>query len=518
MSDGAMLNGLFDLPKIKPEDERIYSKTIGQYSDLTLRFSQTVARPLPRSLAKLRKVLAAVYLPLAASDPEAADRELALEWHPDDPKGWHISIARTLTLSISKTALNAKTTYETDTAWKPGTFVLGHGTEGLANASKARRELDFILRIIEAEWLAHRKALWIALISAERIANQHMGLHLMRSEERLQEVKDDYVGLTDLTDKFIVEPADRIRALIAVRESPRKILRFMSLVAALVELRDMRRANDLEGLLRQRSVLGAAAAMASLIPVMVAAGFSPDAPEAIKDLQLLATDANQRGTDALLAYVARMRVLAAEHPVLTVLHHITEREMSEASIQQSVMKAVNAVRLAIDALAKVMDARVIPPLGSDGVAPGATLMVTAIEEVSKLSIWKLPGFLDQALLELPKDERLPIQALRELAFERKKEELAVREIAMTAVETVAMLIPAARISGLVLSLGVGLARLTGAVKSYEETTTLYHGSLDPGFLALGQTGHAPGDADALIFDIAAVSLDVIGLGKAMRVF
>jgi hypothetical protein len=501
MNGVVKLNGLFDRPEIQPGHERVYTQTIGRYSDLTLRFSKSVSRPLPRTLAALRKVLSAVYLPLAASDPESADGQLALEWRPDDPKGWKLGIAET-----------------TDRLWIPGSFPLKHGADGSKNVAKARQELEFILQFIEVEWLAHRRALWITLISAERIANQHMALHLMRSEERLEEVKDDYVGLSDLIDKFIVEPADRIRALTAVSQSPRKKKRFMSLVAALVELREMRGTNDLEALLRQRSVLGAAATMASLLPVMVAAGISPSAPEAIEDLKSLASDTNQRAMDALLSYVAKMRALAAEHPILTVLHHISERSMSESSIQQSVMNAVKAVSAAIEALASVMDTPVIPPLDSKGIAPGATAMVEAIADVSKLSIWKLPMFVDRALLELPEEERLSIQAMRETAFERKKEELAVRELVMSVVETGAMLIPAARVAGLVLSLAVGLARLTGTIKSYEETTTLYHASLDPGFLALGDIAHAPADADMMVFDLAAVALDVVGVGKAARAF
>lgn len=501
MNGEVKLNGLFDRTPITAGGERAYTQTIGRYSDLTLRFSESVSRPLPRTLAKLRKVLGAVFLPLAASDPEAADCQLSLEWRPEDPKGWKLGIAAT-----------------SDPSWRPGSFSLKHGSEGLRNVVKARGELEFILKFIEIDWLAHRKALWISLTSAERIANQHMALHLMRSEERLEEVKDDYVGLSDLIGETIVEPADRIRALNAVRQSPRKKKRFMSLVAALVELREMRGKDELDLLLRERSVLGIAATMASLLPVMVAAGISPSALEAIEDLKTLANDANQRSTNALLSYVAKMRALAAEHPILTVLHHISERPMSERSIQQSVMSAVKAVREAIEALDIVMDTPVIPPLDSNGTAPDATAMIEAIANVSKISIWKLPVFVDRALLELPEDERLSIQALRVVAFERKNEELAVRELVMSVVETGAMLIPAARVSSLVLSLAVGLARLTGAIKSYEETTTLYHASLDPGFLALGETAHAPADADMIVFDLAAVALDVVGVGKATRAF
>jgi hypothetical protein len=505
MNGVVKLNGLFDRPEIQPGHERVYTKALEGYSDLRLRFSQTVSRPLPRTLAALRKVLAAVYLPLAASDPKAADGELALEWRANEAKGWSIGIAKT-----------------TDSNWIPGSlFSLTHGKDGLKNVGEARGKLEFVLQYIEAEWLAHRKALWVSLISAERIANQHMALHLMHSEERLEEVSDDYVGLPDLIDKIIVEPADRIRALIAVSQSPTQKKRFMSLVAALVELREMRGKNDLEALLRQRSVLGAAATMASLLPIMVAAGISPSAPDAIEDLKQLAKDANQRGTDALLSYIAKMRALAAEHPVLTVLHHITERPMSESSIQQSVMNAVKAVRGAIDALANVMDTPVIPALDSKGIAPGATKLVKAMAKASKLSIWKLPIFVDRALLELPEDERLPILAMREAAFEDCKEELAVRELAMnavSAVETAIMLIPAARVAGLVLSLAIGLAQLKGGIKSYDETTTLYHASLDPGFLALGDAAHEPADASMMVFDLAAVALDIVGVGKAARAF
>lgn len=66
------------------------------------------------------------------------------------------------------------------------------------DAYDAREMFASALRLIEADWLAYRRALWQSLVSAEHRANQFMMAHLLQSEERVAETVDQYVGLPGL--------------------------------------------------------------------------------------------------------------------------------------------------------------------------------------------------------------------------------------------------------------------------------------------------------------------------------
>lgn len=89
------MNGLADLAPISKLGARKYEAAVGQYRDVVLRFSASVARALPPTLKDVRKLLAAMFAPLVFSDPEAVDRELCLQRGRDDPDGWEIRIAAT---------------------------------------------------------------------------------------------------------------------------------------------------------------------------------------------------------------------------------------------------------------------------------------------------------------------------------------------------------------------------------------------------------------------------------------
>ncbi len=491
------------LAELAPFSEELissYSTLVESYPEIELRFSDTFKRPLPKQLQMLRKVLAATYVPLAITDPEAADTKLALQMRVDKDDGWIIPIADS-----------------SDSEWKRKSF----NRDDEKPDEVAFEMILPLLFAIEDDWLAHRKALWLSLRTTEQIANQNLDMHLLQSEDRLEEIINDYIADRSIIGTWFKDAGDVAEAFAATNNDPRKSTRLESLISALLELQKTRRFWEKDNLDSQESLLKGVAVAASILPVAVAASISPDAPGAIKELQKDAGQASDRAMTATLKYLTEVRRHAKAHPVMIVIHPLTRKMgIGKNGVMRHILKAIEEVQEALEDLGKTTQEPVIPLISKEdrerGIAPSAEAMTTAIEDASKLGVWKLPFFFDRALLHQLENERHGVAGVRANALERANDDLLAREMVLASIETVAMGLSFVSGVGLALSLGVGLARLEGSVKKYEEVETLFHASLDPAFMFLGNQADQPPDASMVVFDVAGLLFDAAGVGKLVK--
>lgn len=505
----ARVNTLADLPEYDEALERdAYPRWVAAHPGLRLRYIVDIEHPMPATLTRLRQSLARTFQALATSFPRAADTDLALI----------LPVAENDKLIFTIACTHEK-------FWIPEFYGGIDQSRNKKLWQQKRETLKPLLSIIEQDWLAHRRALWMSLLSAEQIAQQFLGLHLLDSRRRLENAIADYVGNPDLLSKTFKGTDEMIQAFDAALRDSHKKPRLTGLTQALGLLAEKRKHLDLAILKHQNGVLGGAAVIAALVPVAVAAGVSPDAPKAIETLKELAGEANKRLQMALLDYLAEVRRLAADHPILLVLHHLSAEDSAGIALQRRLLAAVNHVAKASDDLADELNGdQVIPPLhvkpwgGEKPIvyAPSLMDMVAAIKKTKKINVWKLPFFIDDALTNLPQDERPGVRALRALALQEADEALLARDLVLVPLELATMFLPPARIASAAVSLGLGLLRLSGTIRTYEEAQTLYHASLDPNFLATGDGPHAPGSADGIIFDMVSMVFDAGTLSRLAR--
>lgn len=245
--------------------------------------------------------------------------------------------------------------------------------------------------------------------------------------------------------------------------------------------------------------------ISALVPIVL----SPAADAATVSANIRSLKAHARKTIgpegmALLNYLLRMRELARNFPILIVLQHLTARSSPASSndIQRALISAIIDANEAIRRLHEEMFRPVIPRAERKGEAPATVELAEAISQAGRLSVWKLPFFMEKALIGLPDDERPSVGYTRIAALYRTEKRLAMQKLTSIPID---LLVTGALLAcgpiGAVLGLALAIPGLSGSFAEYEEMNALYHASLDPAFLALGDEGHEPPSVAGLAFDV-----------------
>jgi hypothetical protein len=120
-----------------------------------------------------------------------------------------------------------------------------------------------------------------------------------------------------------------------------------------------------------------------------------------------------------------------------------------------------------------------------------------------LSVWKIPFFVERALLVLPPRQAIDVRAMMELAASHDVGGAIATSLAMFGVDTACMFLPAAGPVGVAIALMVAVFHLSDSVHEYRSLSALYHASLDPSLL-LREAEH---DEPSRL----SVALDLLGL-------
>lgn len=392
----------------------------------------------------------------------------------------------------------------------PGRFIPPAATK--AQRRTAKMLVDG-LEAAEATWLQCKRDTWRAARTAERVASQLALMHLLRSARLADEAEKRYVG----------DPrSERLRIDLYGAE-------FDSLRRALIELARARDEADIDTLRRQGSVMQAAALGAMVLSFLQVDRAGASVKAAFAEIEGLASDAASRAAQSNLEYLASMRRLAGEHPILVVLQHYTESMQRRgrrtsytiAQFQGDIRDAIANARSAIASLREQLVVPVIPALTdrigaaegettvdrvlatSHDEPPAVTTLIRAVEKARPTAIWKLPFFMDRAFEFLQPPERRVVQAIKENAELNARGATLAETFATVGCEAAAAVAPLAGSVGVVVAVAWGLVSLASSVREYRELKVLYDATMDPAILLRGDD-HDPADESAVILDLVGL--------------
>lgn len=347
-------------------------------------------------------------------------------------------------------------------------------------AARALRQAEAQLKdhldwIFEA-WNASRTRIWEAVAAAEQLAAEQLYRYLMANLA------------------MVADERDRYR-----RPSPGPGPRDLMWVASRRVQAARERANVDE--LKTASIVVDGVALALTVRAIVG---SIDRGDLFMDAQAreqlayaagLQSEAQRQLSQGVTEYLTVLRKEAEEFPSLLILDHSDPFE-DEDEAMAAVSEALDRAAEAIGGLCRsAVNGRTIRETLSQ-----VTDLVEDIAGASRVSVWKLPFFLDRGLGEMsPRDANL-VRRIRRAAAEAERGSAIAHAIALGGMDVAMM---AAAVTGPV---GVGtaflwaVATLGRTLHEYSQLTDLYRASIDPSLLLLGEE-HGPASQLGIVFDV-----------------
>jgi hypothetical protein len=214
----------------------------------------------------------------------------------------------------------------------------------------------------------------------------------------------------------------------------------------------------------------------------------------------LQTEAALHTAEATTAYLQVLRREARDHPILLILEHrrlthavVTEVARAIDDAVEEAEKAIASIRVHGANQAAVPEQRRAQDLTCTGLAQ-------RLSAADALSVWKLPFFVERALLELPPAEAVEVVSLMEISAELAGGAALKQSLSLFGIDTATMLAPAAGPVGIGLALAWALFTLGKSIQEYRQLSALYHATLDPAILLRG-LDHEDASRTGIIMDL-----------------
>jgi hypothetical protein len=347
--------------------------------------------------------------------------------------------------------------------------------------------LEQHLLVLEQAYEVKRMAVWETLRDTEAIAADLLAAHL--------------------TANALTARRERERYLYPGRDLPRATdPEFVSLQAAVARVAAARRGADVDAVKREQLVVEAVALAITTLAVAAAlqrgaVTLDRAAWDQIAYATKLTDQARANTAEAVTRYLQVLRREAARHPILLVLSHAELAGGTALALGRAIDDALKESGGAIETLrAEGANSETLPEQrrASDLTPSG---MAERLSEAGRLSVWKLPFFVERALGHLPPERAAEVVAILQVAAETSEGAAIKQMLALFGIETSMMLAAAAGGPvGIGLALAWALFNLGGSIVEYQQLSALYHATLDPAVLLRG-TDHEEAGKLGIVLDL-----------------
>jgi hypothetical protein len=359
--------------------------------------------------------------------------------------------------------------------------------------------LDDHLERVAETWRRIVRSLWRRLRETEAIAADLLSSYL--------------------THNLVVAYAERERYLYPGTALPRVTSdAFRGLRRGIDEVAAARRNVELDQVITEQRVVtavtlatcalagaGLVARRAGVGPLPGAEALDRPAWDAIAAAAGLADAAARTRAEAATAFLQALRRVAAHHPVVLLLDHRALAGRPDTEIGRAVAQELTAAEEAIGRLRASGVNRPVVPFDRGPLDTTPSGLAERIARAGTLSVWKLPFFVGQALLQLPPAQAIEVKAVMAMAAERAEGTALRQAIATTAVDAASVLAPAAGTIGVVLALGWAIVALGRSIQEYRQLGDLFHATLDPKVLLRG-LDHAEASKVDLVLDVFGLAV------------
>lgn len=345
------------------------------------------------------------------------------------------------------------------------------------------------LELIDVIWRDRLYRIWKALREAEALAADHLSFHLTRNLALARQARARYLHpkrgmwLPRLSDP---DYQDLRRAIGRVAEARRR-----EGFGTLEFDRNIRTA------LTTASTVAAVWSSWSRGELLL----DREAWNAIAEANRLQEQKDREVAEATYRYLEALRSEAARHPILLLIQ--ADLLASHLDVARAIGERSEAAEEAIAHIRAEGANRDVIPGSRRPQDVSCTGLAQRLLDSPLVGVWKLPFFMERALLGLHAADAMDARGIMELAARRRGGEAIAQSLGFFGIETAAMFAPAAGPVGIGLALAWALCNLGRSVQEYRALSALYHATLDPSLLLRGAEHAEPGKLGIL--------LDLLGL-------
>jgi hypothetical protein len=188
------------------------------------------------------------------------------------------------------------------------------------------------------------------------------------------------------------------------------------------------------------------------------------------------------------------------HPILLVLQHRPLAGALQTALARAIDEAVVEAEKAIAYIRAHGVNREAVPEQRDAQDLTCTGLAQRLVAASKVSVWKLPFFVERALLELPPAAAVEVRGIMEVAADDSEGQAIHQSLALFGIDTASMFASSAGPIGIALALAWALFSLGKSIQEYQELSALYHATIDPAVILRG-LDHEEASRLAIILDL-----------------
>jgi proline racemase len=214
----------------------------------------------------------------------------------------------------------------------------------------------------------------------------------------------------------------------------------------------------------------------------------------------MSQEARTHTVEALAKYMETVRTEAEKHPVVLLLDHPDVENVSFNLFAKAVDDALRKCEKAVEKLMQggvnqetFGTARRYQDLSFTG-------MAAQIANSSRVSVWKVPFFMERALLVQPVRQANVVRRMMEYAAEVEGQGAIRMNLAFMGTDTAMMVAPAAGYIGVALALTWAIISLGRSIHEYTQLSDLYEASIDPAVQLLGDE-HGPASKLWVVLDL-----------------
>jgi hypothetical protein len=278
------------------------------------------------------------------------------------------------------------------------------------------------------------------------------------------------------------------------------------LIQSITKVTSARKAVDLTAIKREEKVVNCVTTALTVVAVVYALGrgaFSLDrrAWSAIETATGLSAEAATHTAEACFKYLQVLRGEATSHPVLLILDLDDLQTPASGELADALDRALSDAEGRIHDLwmASVVSETVPSQRGLRDYS--CTGLAERIAGANALSVWKLPFFMELAILQQCPNLASDVTAMMDLAVEQGKDDAVRRSMSLLGLQSSAMIAAlAGGPIGIALALTMAIYSLGSSIKEYEELQTLYQATLDPTVLLRG-LDHEEASRVSIIMDL-----------------
>lgn len=343
------------------------------------------------------------------------------------------------------------------------------------NLRRAAVELEEYAEWIHRKWDSLRRRVWEVLHQAEIDASEYLYRYLMANLAIIHRERDKYRRGGDqiMVDVWkVLHRVQQARLRWQVDELKRTatIVDGVALLLTLNAIVDSVKRNDLTIDAQARKEMAHAAG--------------------------LQAEAHRQMMEGVVEYLTTLREEALRFPVLLVLDHTDV--ITVTGVRGRVFAALDAAEKAIGELCRTaVNAGTIPEyrVGS------LTDMAGDIAAGSRVTVWKLPFFLDRAISDMPPKDGNIVRRMRQFAGEVERGNAIKHGIMLGGIDAAMLAAPLAGPVGVGVALMWAAMHLARSIHEYSQLTSLFKASIDRSVLLMGDAEHDPASTLNIVFDI-----------------